>query len=225
MTYYYKAYLLNNYKKVYVMHNPLSYTPISEEVYLKTFSTRKNILACGRLVSDKGFDKLIKAFSVIANEFPNWDVDIAGQDMQNSNYSIVLKDLVKSYGLEERIRFIGFHSDMDNVMKQHSVFCLCSKHEGFPNVLSEALSMGMAAVSFDIVTGPREIIIDGLDGIIVENQDVEALTEGLRELLSSEDLRKKLGLKAIENINRFRPECIITSWEAMFQSIIRHSKM
>ena len=225
MTYYDKAYLRNTYKKVYVMHNPLSYTPISEEVYLKTFSTRKNIRACGRLVSDKGFDKLIKAFSVIANEFPNWDVDIAGQDMQNSNYSIVLKDLVKSYGLEERIRFIGFHSDMDNVMKQHSVFCLCSKHEGFPNVLSEALSMGMAAVSFDIVTGPREIIIDGLDGIIVENQDVEALTEGLRELLSSEDLRKKLGLKAIENINRFRPECIITSWEAMFQSIIRHSKM
>lgn len=223
MTYYDKAYLRNTYKKIYVMHNPLSYEPISIEEFNADFSRRKNILACGRLVPDKGFSKLIEAFAALANQFPDWSVDIAGQDMQNSNYSKVLKDLVKKYGLEERVHFIGFRKDMDNVMKQHSIYCLCSQHEGFPNVLSEALSMGMAVVSFDIITGPREIIIDGLDGIIVENQDVVALTNGLRKVMLSEDLRKHFGENAIRNIKRFCPDRIITNWENMFQSIVRNT--
>ncbi|GAK36094.1 transferase [Bacteroides graminisolvens DSM 19988 = JCM 15093] len=221
MTYYDKAYLRNRYKNVFVMHNPLSYTPLSKEEYIQSFPLRKNILACGRLVPNKGFDKLITAFSAIAGEFPEWDVNIAGQDMQHSNYSTVLKDLVHSHGLDRRIHFIGFHKDMDNLMKQHSVFCLCSQHEGFPNVLSEALSMGMAAVSFDVITGPREIIIDGLDGIIVENQNVDALKEGLRKVLADSELRKNLGLKAIEDIQRFRPSDIIDKWEAMYKSLVK----
>ncbi len=222
MTYYDKAFLKNRYKKVFVMHNPLSYTPISKEEYLDNFSKRKHILACGRLVKDKGFDKLIDAFSIIAPDFPDWEVHIAGQDMQHSTYSTHLKELVKQYGLEDRIKFIGFHKDMDKVMKQHSVFCLCSQHEGFPNVLSEALSMGMAAISFDIVTGPREIIIDGLDGIIVEDQNTAALADGLRRLLENTNLRQDLGLKAIEDIKRFAPNRIIDNWELMFRSISNH---
>lgn len=224
MTYYDKAFLRNRYKRTFVMHNPLSYQPISDEEFTATFKQRKNILACGRLVSAKGFDHLIKAFAHLAADFPNWNVDIAGQDMQHSNYSIYLKQLVKDYGLEERVHFIGFHHDMDQVMKQHSVFCLCSKHEGFPNVLSEALSMGMAVVSYDIVTGPREIIVDGLDGIIVENQDVDSLENGLKTLLSDERLRYNLGLKAIENIKRFEPNKIIDKWEQMYSFIINNQQ-
>ena len=219
MTYYDKAYLRGTYKNVYVMHNPLSYTPLSREEFESSFSQRKNILACGRLVPDKGFDKLIQAFANISNDFPEWEVNIAGQDMQNSNYSFVLKEMVKNYGLENRIHFIGFHKDMDIIMKQHSVFCLCSQHEGFPNVLSEALSMGMAVVSFDIVTGPREIIIDGLDGIIIDNQNVDALTEGLKKLISDENLRKAFGIKALENIMRFNPSFIIDKWELMYETL------
>lgn len=223
MTYYDKAYLRGTYKNVYVMHNPLSFEPISFEEYDANFPYRKNILACGRLVPDKGFSKLIEAFALLADKFPEWSVDIAGQDMQNSSYSQVLKDLVKKYGLEERVHFIGFHKDMDNLMKQHAVYCLCSQHEGFPNVLSEALSMGMAVVSFDIVTGPREIIVDGLDGIIVKDQDVIALADGLRMLMSSESLRKQLGENAIRDIKRFSPDRIITRWENMFQSLVRNT--
>lgn len=216
MSYYDKAFLRNRYKRTFVMHNPLSYEPLSDEEYKDSFIQRKNILACGRLVPAKGFDHLIKAFSHLAADFPEWDVDIAGQDMQHSNYSIYLKQLVKDNGLEDRVHFIGFHHDMDQVMRQHSVFCLCSQHEGFPNVLSEALSMGMAVVSYDIVTGPREIIVDGLDGIIVENQDVDSLEKGLKKLMSDGNLRYNLGLKAIENIKRFEPNMIIDKWEQMY---------
>lgn len=81
--------------------------------------------------------------------------------------------------------------------------------------------MGMAAVSFDVITGPREIIIDGLDGIIVENQNVDALKEGLRKVLADSELRKNLGLKAIEDIQRFRPSDIIDKWEAMYKSLVK----
>lgn len=220
MTYYDKAYLHNRYKKVYVMHNPLSYLPLTENQYIKTFEHRKNILACGRLVEDKGFDKLIEAFSYLKNEFPDWSVDIAGQDMQNSTYSQYLKKLVKEHELEDNIRFIGFHKDMNRIMEEHSIFCLCSQHEGFPNVLSEALSMGMAVISFDIVTGPREIVIDGLDGIIIENQNVKALTEGLRILMSDKELRFRLGKRAIEDVKRFEVDKTIDRWEQMYKDLI-----
>lgn len=220
MTYYDKAYLHDRYRRIFVMHNPLSYTPIKEEEFIALFSMRKNILACGRLVEDKGFDHLIAAFAKIAEDFPEWNIDIAGKDMQNSHYSDKLKQMVRDKGLENRIHFIGFHHNMDVVMKQYSIFCLCSRHEGFPNVLSEALSMGMAVVSYDIVTGPREIIVDGLDGIIVENQNIEALSDALKVLMSNTSLRYKLGLKAIENITRFTPQLVIDRWEGMYHLIV-----
>ena len=219
MTYYDKAFLRNRYKRITVMHNPLSYTPLTVDEYKESFNARKNILACGRLVPDKGFSDLIEAFSKIAHKYPEWNIDIAGRDMQNSNYSCILKELVKEHNLEDRIQFIGFHHNMNEIMQKHSIFTLSSKREGFPNVLSEALSMGCACISYDIVTGPREIIIDGLDGLIVENRNIDALADGLEKLIKDENLRYNMGLKAIENIKRFSPDQVIDRWEQMYKSI------
>lgn len=224
MTYYDKAFLRKRYKNITVMHNPLSYLPLTVDKYNASFNARKDILACGRLVPDKGFSDLIEAFSKIAHKYPEWNIDIAGRDMQNSNYSCVLKELVKKHNLEDRIRFIGFHHNINEIMQEHSIFTLSSKREGFPNVLSEALSMGCACLSYDIVTGPREIIIDGLDGLIVENRNIDALADGLEKLIKDENLRYRMGLKAIENIKRFSPDQVIDRWEQMYKSIYNKGK-
>lgn len=221
MSKYDKGWVRNRYKRVVSMPNPLRFPPLTIEEYIECFNNRKNILACGRLVPQKGFDKLIMAFAKIANDFPDWDVDICGEDPAYSNYSVVIKKMIADFGLNDRIHFIGFHKDVDAVMRSHSVFCLSSQHEGFPNVLSEAMANGMACVSFDIVTGPSEIIVDGLDGIIVEDQDIDALADGLSLVMRNRETRYNFGLHAIEDIKRFGRETIVDKWEKLFKNIIK----
>ena len=220
MSYHDVAYLKRKYHKVVYMPNPLRFSPISVVDYEKIFDNRKHILAVGRLDPQKGFDKLIEAFSMIASNYPDWDVDICGEDMVRKRYSEVLKKKVKEKHLENRVHFIGFHKDIDKIMREHSIFCLSSKHEGFPNVLSEAMANGMACISFDIVTGPHEIIIDGLDGLIVEDQNVEAMSKGLEMLMRNKELRFSFGLHAIENIKRFNKNIIVDKWENLFLKTI-----
>ena len=221
MSRYDKGWVRNRYKRVVPMPNPLRFPPLTNEEYNEVFEKRKNILACGRLVPQKGFDKLIQAFAKIANDFPDWDVDLCGEDPAFSRYSVVIKKMIEESGMNNRIHLIGFHKDVDAVMRSHSVFCLSSQHEGFPNVLSEAMANGMACVSFDIVTGPSEIIVDGLDGIIVDDQNVDALAEGLATLMGDKELRYNLGLHAIEDIKRFSKDKVVDKWEKLFENIIK----
>lgn len=228
MSYHDKAYLRKRYKKTVVMPNPLRFVPLSSKEYEEIFPKRKNILGVGRLDPQKGFDKLILAFAKVAEKYKDWDLDICGEDMEGIPYSIELKKLVDENNLTKRVHFIGFHKDIDAVMKSHSIFCLSSQHEGFPNVLSEAMASGLACISFDIVTGPHEIIMDGLDGIIVEDQNIDELAKGLSKVLEDRDLRYSLGLHAIENIKRYNKDKVVDKWEKMFESIkneYRHGKI
>lgn len=218
MSRYDKAWLRNRYKRVVAMPNPLRFTPLTMNEYEKIFDTRKNILACGRINPQKGFDKLIQAFALIAQQYPDWDIDICGNYTEDDNYYVFLQKIIQNNKLKDRVHFLGQRRDVDKVMKSHSVFVLSSQHEGFPNVLSEAMANGMACVSFDIVTGPSEIINDGLDGMIVEDQNVEALALGMAALLKDNELRFQYGKKAIENIARYNKNIIVDKWEQFFNS-------
>ena len=215
-----KAWLRNRYKRVYPMPNPLRFEPLNKMVYDELFQNRKNILACGRVHSQKGYEKLIEAFSLVASEFPEWTVDICG-NIGDEKYFKSLLDLVNNYGLKDRVVFLGVRKDVDSLMQSHSIFCLSSQHEGFPNVLSEAMANGMACISYDIVTGPSEIIVDGIDGLVVEDQNVEELAKGLSMLMGNEDLRYSMGAHAIENITRYSKDKIVTKWEKLFKNIIK----
>lgn len=218
MSKYDKAWVRNMYRRVYPMPNPLRFTPLSKENYITSFENRKNILACGRVNHQKGFEKLIEAFSSISSKYPDWNIDICGL-IENEKYYQGLLALIEKLGLIGRINFLGGRNDVEQIMQEHAVFCLSSQHEGFPNVLSEAMSKGMACVSFDIVTGPSEIIIDGLDGIIVEDQDVKQLAVGLDLVIGNKDLRYSLGIHAIENISRYSKNRIVSKWENMFANV------
>lgn len=224
MSYHDVAYLRQRYKNTIAMPNPLRFTPLSKEEYSNGFRNRKNIIACGRIEPQKGFDKLIKAFARIADKYPSWTVDIYGQGKHGSEYPQYLYNLVNELEMKDRIHFKGYKKDLNEEMKTHSIFCLSSAFEGFPNVLSEAMSMGCACLSFDIITGPREIIVDGLDGMIVENQNISALAEGMETLISDENMRYDFGLHAIENIKRFSKNIVVDKWEHMFMKLVCENK-
>lgn len=209
-------YLGKRLPKKVVMPNPLS-LPILKE----TPDRRKNILAVGRLDGwwVKGFDNLIKVWSKLAILYPDWCLEIAGTG--SSNNLVYLQNLVESYSLQGRVRFLGFQSAIAELMQQSSIFVLSSRNEGFGMVLLEAMSQGCACISFDCVAGPNEIITQNVSGVLVENQNLEKLEYSLSKVIKDEELRKFLSYNAIKEAESFLPEKIVHKWENMFLELIK----
>lgn len=206
---------LNN---VITIPNPLTFTPLDETEYIRDFSKRRNVLACGRVNSYKvkGFDNLIKAFALVKDRYEDWNLDIAGNYTKESLDELMV--LVKEYKMENRVKFLGFCKEIDNLMKQYSIFVLPSRSEGFGMVLAEAMAMGCSCVSFAL-SGPKEIIKNGVDGILVENQNITELAKELDSIMSSQDRRKMMGLEAIKNVRRFSSEIVTNKWIELFQAV------
>ena len=100
-------------------------------------------------------------------------------------------------------------------MAKASVFALSSRFEGFPVVLLEAMSKGMAVVSFDCPTGPAELIDDRRNGLLVPAEDIGAFAAGLRELVEHEELRRRYAAAAVETAAAYTVEAIGRRWEAL----------
>lgn len=218
LTKYDKAFMARKLKNTIVIPNPLSFKPISIQEYDTTFANRKSILACGRLnaYQVKGFDTLLKSFGLIANKYTEWNIDIAGSGGEN-DFSR-LKNIARECGVEDRLHLLGFHSDIAQVMQQHSIFALTSRSEGFGMVITEAMAMGCACVSFDL-TGPSEIILDGIDGVLVDNQDVDAFASALSDLIENKEKRYEIGRRAIDDVRRFDSKMIAERWESIFYTV------
>jgi glycosyltransferase involved in cell wall biosynthesis len=147
------------------------------------------VLGVGRLSAQKGFGRLIRAFAPVAAAHPEWRLRICGDGPRRR----FLHRLVRDLGLTERVALPGAVRGIEHEMARASVFALSSRFEGFPMVLLEAMSMGLAIVSFDCPTGPRELLDDGRSGILVPEGDVDALAAALERVVADAELRGRLG--------------------------------
>lgn len=209
-------------KKTIVMPNPNTFIQIDEDEYKSTFTQRKNILVCGRINywHVKGLDLAIEAFARIANRIPGVDLDIAGSGEEKSLKQ--LEQLATKLGVEDRVHFLGQRSDMQNVMRQHQLFVLSSRTEGFPMVITEAMSQGLPCVSFEKLAS--SIIIHSIDGVLVKDGNVAELSEAVLYLISNQDTLFKYGLEAIKNVNRFSAVVVANRWETLFQQLINKTQ-
>jgi glycosyltransferase involved in cell wall biosynthesis len=176
----------------------------------------RTILAAGRLTAQKGFDLLIPAFKRTASAHPDWRLRICGKGHLRNE----LQKQIDEEGLAEVVRLAG-PQDMAKEMATASIFVLSSRFEGFPLILIEAMSKGMAVVSFDCPTGPREVIRDHENGLLVPPLDVDALANAILELVEDEDLRRRCGPAAAETAGRYRIEAVGPQWEALFEGLAR----
>lgn len=201
-------------KNTIVMPNPNTFDSITKEEYDAAFNVRRNIMACGRLDvwRVKGFDLVIMAFSIIANEFPDVDLDIVGEGSLASQRQ--LECLAEESGIRDRIHFLGRRNDIRELMRNHQLFVLSSRTEGFPMVLTEAMSQGVTCVSYERLAS--SIINDTIDGFLVSNGNVKEMAETIGNLLSNSSLRYRMGLEAANNVKRFSAENIAKRWEKMF---------
>jgi GalNAc-alpha-(1->4)-GalNAc-alpha-(1->3)-diNAcBac-PP-undecaprenol alpha-1,4-N-acetyl-D-galactosaminyltransferase len=148
-----------------------------------------HILAVGRMNDYlKGFERLL---DVMPRVNPAWDLVFVGAD-KNEN----LQAKIDKLGLKERVRFAGQQSDMDIVYARAGMFVITSISEGFPNALCEAMAAGVPCVSYDFVAGPRDLINPGVNGILVEDGNLEKLAEVINALIDNDNLRIDIGENA-----------------------------
>jgi glycosyltransferase involved in cell wall biosynthesis len=150
------------------------------------------LIAAGRLAPQKGFDLLLQAFAAVAPQHPEWSLDIFGK----GTHRISLEQQVVDLGLAGQVRINGPTGHLGERMRAASVFVMSSRYEGFPIVLLEALSAGLAVVSFDCPTGPHEILADPATGLLVPAEDVPALSAALDRVMTDEPLRRRLAAAA-----------------------------
>lgn len=207
---------LENYKARYKRIRRIErlYNPLALDYHGVSDMSQKAVIAAGRLEEQKGFDRLIMAWSKLENDFTEWTCDIYGEGSLRPR----LERMISEYGLR-RIFLRGYQTNIDAEYQRHSIFVLTSHFEGFGLVLIEAQAKGLPCVSFDCHEGPSEIISDGINGFLVPEGDVEGLTEKLGELMKDKTLRESFSKNSRKDLERFHPDTVTKNWLEFLESL------
>lgn len=194
-------------KKMFVLENPLDTKKLDAQCD-EDVVKENTIITIGRLEPQKDFKTLINAFGKLADKYPDWKIKIFGKgDMHDE-----LQALIDGKGLSEKVILCGRTETPFLELKKSKVFVLSSHYEGFPNVLCEGMYAGLGCISSDCVSGPRELINDGENGYLFPVGDENELVGKLDMLLSSDEVRERLGKKANETVDRLELSKITDKW-------------
>lgn len=174
----------------------------------------KKVISVGRYSYEKGFDNLIKAWSLLAYKHPDWELYIYGNGDRNP-----FESLVETLELKESVFCLPATDDIASKYAQCSLYVMASRYEGFGLVLTEAMSCGLPCISFDCPYGPAEIINDAEDGCLVEKDNIDLLAAKMDELMCDSNLRKKTGMRAIQNVARYEEKNIMKKWMALLEAL------
>jgi glycosyltransferase involved in cell wall biosynthesis len=209
------------YKKrgvnVKIMPNPCTFN-IYKEI---TRDRKKIILAVGDLnrYHHKGFDNLIPLIAPILLKYPSWNLKIVGGGSIGLE---LLENLAFKYQIRDQVVFDGYSNNVADIMRESDIFILTSRTEGLPMVLLEAMSQGMACISYNCKTGPSDIIDNDINGILVEDQNENAMSEKLNILINLPELRIKLANNAINSLDRFKIDSIYKKYLNIFENILKN---
>jgi glycosyltransferase involved in cell wall biosynthesis len=142
----------------------------------------------------------------------DWKLHIYGD--YNNEYGIKIKNLVKHLKLYNYIIFNGRSDRVLEEVSKSKVLLLTSSQECFPMVILEAQSVGTPVISFDCPTGPRNIINDNKNGILVENNNIELFAEKLNTFASDTDMQERLSKNALINAEKYSIDKIMDRWRS-----------
>lgn len=202
-------------QQTYVIPNSIPFYP-QESALLQN----KQVIMVGRYNDAKGYDYMIPAWDIVHRKHPDWKLQVYGSGELQDN----VLQWIRERHLEDTIIL---NEPTANILEKYldsSICAMSSRNEGFPMVLLEAMACGVPCVSFDSPHGPRNIIRNEEDGLLVEYLNPQALADGICRLIEDEQLRKHLGENARTNILRFSKDSVMKQWEELFDTLIKNRK-
>lgn len=177
----------------------------------------KIIVAAGRLTEQKNFQLLINSFSKIASKHSDYNLIIYGEGPQKNQ----LLNLIEQLNLKDRVILLGYSTDFPSCISNASLFVLSSDYEGMPNVLIEAMALGLPCIATDCPSGGPKFLIDpGVNGLLVPINNSAKLAEAIDFILSNKKLSEKIGFNARKITKILNSEKIYKKWERYIYQIM-----
>ncbi len=197
---------------VCVIPNPLLATAA-----VRSTLTEKRVVAVGRYSHEKGIDLLLQAWSRVEKACPDWRLDVFGAG-DTAPYETLADELRLD---KERYALNGPTKDVPAEYAASSIFALSSRFEGFGMVIIEAMAAGLPVASFNCPYGPQNLISDGVNGLLAENGNPQALADAIIRLINDAQLRRSLAAKAVEDAKEYSIEKIGKRWEELFAEVTK----
>ena len=180
--------------------------------------SKKRVIAVGRLDYQKGFDRLIQAWELIQENgtFHDWQLDIFGQ----GEWREMLQQMIDGKRLQANMHICSPTKNIGTEYTHSSLLVMSSNYEGFPMVMIEAMACGLPVVAFDFKCGPKDIIQDGKNGLLVSNGDIQGLADAMMTLMGNEALRKRMGEEARKVISTYSEETVMSQWIRLFTDLV-----
>lgn len=204
----------NHSDSVVVIPNPVTLYPDLIDDIPKE---KGRIICVGRLNDQKRIDRLVSAFSKIADKYPQWHVDVFGEGDKKT----AIQAQIDILNLQERIILHEPTKSIYDEYKKSQFLVLSSAYEGRPLVLIEALACGIPCVSFNCPSGPSEIIEDGVTGLLAIDGNIEDLAAKIEWMIIHERERKEMAIKAHKAAEVYKPSNIMHRWEELYLSVTR----
>ncbi|AJB68686.1 glycosyltransferase, group 1 family protein [Acinetobacter baumannii OIFC0162] len=168
----------------------------------------KDIIAVGRLTYQKNYESLLESWEIISNKSPEWNLKIygTGENLDDLTKIITERKL-------KNVKLMGAASNIDEIYKKAAFFVMSSRFEGLPMVLIEAQTFGLPIVSYDCPHGPSEVIDHEENGLLVENQNSEALAKAIQRLIDQPEVRLEYSKSAKKSAQRFTTTSILNEWK------------
>ena len=200
-------------RNVDIIPLPVSVEPASAVVRR---GERRRLICMARFTEEKGVDILLDAFAQLAPDLPDWELVVLGDGPLRSELEAQRSRL----GLDERVRLPGRTQAPHDRLREADLYVLPSRREGFPLALAEAMACGLPAVAFDLPSGPKSLIRDGVDGLLVRNGDTGALVEGLGSVMRDDAMRARMAARAPEVLDRYGVEAVMARWDELLADVV-----
>jgi len=197
-------------KTIDVIPNPLWFTTDAVGDLVN-----KRVVTVGRHSYEKGYDRLFAAWKQINERYPDWQLDIYGDD--NPDYDV--RELAVKSGFNG-VNFLKPTKDIVSAYLNASLYLMASRYEGFGMVLLEAMACGLPCVAYNCPVGPQGIITDSVDGFLINDGDTDAFVAAVIKLIEDDKLRIKMGARAKANSGKFAINPIMQQWDTLFKSLL-----
>lgn len=176
--------------------------------------SNKKVLVVARHSYEKGIDRLLEVWNLVAQKHPDWILEVYGS-FEDNYYQKQAQQL----GLTS-IHFYQPVSNIEEQYSQSSMLLMTSRYEGFPMVLIEAMTFGLPCVAFDCPCGPRAIIENNETGFLIEDHNIQSYADKVIQLIEDRELALKMSANAVKLASQYDLETIMTTWNELLKSLM-----